>query len=74
MEDTKEESIKKTQEKLDKILRNCDTCKAKMCGICSNSKMKKSLKSKLKELGFCSNSNENIVDSIKILLKKLLKI
>lgn len=64
MEDVRKEDIKDIQEKLNRISRNCDTCKAKMCGICPNSKMKKSLKLKLKDLGYCSGSNGNKITKI----------
>lgn len=57
MQEDSEKNIKEIQEKLNKISRNCDICKAKMCGICSNSKIKKSLKLKLKDLGNCYSSN-----------------
>lgn len=73
MEDIKKESIKDIQEKLNRILRNCDTCKAKICGICPNSKMKKSLKLKLKNLGYCSGSNENKIIEIVKRIKKFFK-
>lgn len=66
--------IEDLQEKLNKISRNCDVCKAKMCGMCPNSKMKKNLKLKLKDLGHNFSSNESdIVEKLKKIFKKFFK-
>lgn len=73
MEDVRKENIKDFQEKLNRISKNCDTCKAKMCGICPNSKIKKSLKLKLKDLGDCSSSN-TVENKITKIIKKIKKV
>lgn len=44
------EDIKQYEEELNKILKGCNTCKAKMCNICPNGKRKKFLKGKIKEI------------------------
>ncbi|MCI6152755.1 hypothetical protein [Fusobacterium perfoetens] len=38
------------QKELNKILKGCDICKAKMCNFCPNGKRKKFLKEKIKKL------------------------
>nr|WP_307776557.1 hypothetical protein [uncultured Cetobacterium sp.] len=41
--------INKFENELNKILKNCELCKAKMCGLCPNGKRKKILKDELKK-------------------------
>ncbi len=41
--------INKFENELNKILKNCELCKAKMCGLCPNGKRKKNLKDELKK-------------------------
>ncbi len=38
------------QNELEKILKGCDTCKAKMCNFCPNGKRKKFLREKIQEI------------------------
>lgn len=42
--------IEELEEKLEKISLGCEKCKAKMCSICPNGQIKKTIKNKLKIL------------------------
>lgn len=50
------------QNELNKILKGCSTCRAKMCHVCPNGKRKKILRAKIKEL---SPTKETLFDKIK---------
>lgn len=53
------------KEKLEKISLGCDRCKAKMCSICPNEKMKKSIRSRLKTLNSSLIKEESLLTKIK---------
>lgn len=40
--------LKKLEERLEQISTGCEKCKAKMCNICPNGKLKASIKDKIK--------------------------
>ena len=44
------ENLDLYQSELKKILKGCDSCRAKMCNVCPNGKRKKILRARIKEL------------------------
>ena len=56
------ENLEKYQNELKKILKGCNSCKAKLCNLCPNGKRKKSLRSKIKML---SPAKENWFEKLK---------
>lgn len=56
------ENLEKYQNELEKILKGCNSCKAKLCNLCPNGKRKKSLRSKIKML---SPAKENWFEKLK---------
>ena len=59
--------LKKLEERLEQISTGCEKCKAKMCNICPNGKLKASIKDKIKKLN--PNSEVSITPLAKILKK-----
>lgn len=45
-----EKRVEDLENQLNKILSGCEICKAKVCGICPNGKMKKNIKMELKKI------------------------
>lgn len=56
------EELAKHQKELNKILKGCNSCRAKMCNVCPNGRRKKALRAKIKEL---SPTEETLFEKIK---------
>ncbi len=57
--------IDELEKRLEKISIGCEKCKAKMCNICPNGKMKKMIKTKLKDKGIKSEKESTLIEKIK---------
>lgn len=57
--------IDELEKTLEKISIGCERCKAKMCNICPNGKMKKMIKIKLKDKGIKSEKESTLIEKIK---------
>ncbi|MHA4990677.1 hypothetical protein [Cetobacterium somerae] len=63
--------IEELEEKLEKISLGCEKCKAKMCSICPNGQIKKTIKNKLKILKPSLKKEKSLIKKIKEFLRKI---
>lgn len=63
--------IEELEEKLEKISLDCEKCKAKMCNICPNGQIKKTIRNKLKILNPSLKKEKNLIKKIRDFLKKI---
>ncbi|MGL5279583.1 MAG: hypothetical protein ACRC8M_11015 [Cetobacterium sp.] len=63
--------IEELEEKLEKISLGCEKCKAKMCSICPNGQIKKTIRNKLKILNPSLKKEKNLIKKIKDFLTKI---
>ena len=65
--------IEELEEKLEKISLGCEKCKAKMCNICPNGQIKKTIKNKLKILNPSLKKEKDLIKKVKDFFIKIIK-